>query len=278
MQYLNLGCGSRYHPEWTNVDRTPSGPGVIVYDLRKGVPFPDDTFDAVYHSHFLEHLNRKEAGLFLKECFRVLKGDGIIRVAVPDLEGIARSYLTTLEKARDDKGWRDRYEWLMLELYDQTVREAPGGAMLEYLSQNPIPNEAFILDRMGEEARSVIEKQRLLGASVSKNTSGPPSFRTSLQPLRVKLYGWLLRRLLGNVKYEALQMGLFRSSGEIHHWMYDQHSLSIALERSGFKHPEKRDAFTSSVRNWEDFYLDAERDGRIYKPDSLYMEALKPLK
>jgi SAM-dependent methyltransferase len=278
MQYLNLGCGSRYHPEWTNVDRRPSGPGVIVCDLRKGVPFPDDTFDAVYHSHFIEHLNRTEAGLLLKECFRVLKGDGIIRVAVPDLEGIARYYLTALEKARDDEGWRHNYDWLMLELYDQTGRESPGGAMLDYLSQNPVPNEAFVLDRMREEARSIIENQRVLRVSGREITSAPPPFKTSPQPLRSKLYGWFLRHLLGKLRYEALQIGLFRLSGEIHRWMYDRHSLSLALEQSGFRHPVKRDAFTSSIRNWQEFFLDAERDGRIYKPDSLYMEALKPSK
>jgi hypothetical protein len=277
MRYLNLGCGSRYHPEWTNVDRRPSGPGVIVYDIRKGIPFPDNSFDAVYHSHFLEHLSRKEAALFLKECFRVLKADGIIRVAVPDLEVIARYYLTALEKARNDKGWRHNYDWLMLELYDQTVRESPGGAMLDYLSQDPIPNEVFVLDRMGEEARSIIESQRMHEVSGKEKASCLPPFQSSPEPLRTKLYQWFLRRLLGKVRYRALQIGLFRSNGEIHHWMYDQHSLSLALEQCGFKHPIKRDAFTSSIRNWKDFFLDAERDGRIYKPDSLFMEATKPL-
>jgi predicted SAM-dependent methyltransferase len=277
MRYLNLGCGSRYHPEWTNVDRRPSGPGVIVYDLRKGIPFPDNAFDAVYHSHLIEHLNRKEAALFLKECFRVLKGDGIIRVAVPDLEVIARHYLTALGKARNDKGWQHNYDWLMLELYDQAVRESSGGAMLEYLSQNPIPNEAFVLDRIGDEARSIIENQRTQAGPGREKTCWPPLFHSSPKPLRNKLYRWLLRGILGKVRYRALQIGLFRSSGEIHHWMYDQHSLSLALEQCGFKHPVKRDAFTSSIRNWKDFFLDAERDGRTYKPDSLFMEALKPL-
>ena len=275
MQYLNLGCGSRYHPEWTNVDKRASGPGVIVCDLRKGVPFPDNTFDAVYHSHFIEHLNRTEAGLLLKECFRVLKSDGIIRVAVPDLEVIASYYLKAIEKACDDEGWRHNYDWIMLELYDQTGREAPGGAMLDYLSQNPVPNEAFVLDRMGEEARSIIENQRLLKVSGREMPPGPTRLKASPQPLRRRLYDWLLRRVLGNVRYEALQIGLFRTSGEIHRWMYDRHSLSLALEQSGFRQPVKRDAFTSSIKNWKDFFLDAERDGRIYKPDSLYMEAWK---
>jgi len=275
MRYLNLGCGSRYHPGWTNVDRRSSGAGVIVHDLRQGIPFPDETFDGVYHSHFLEHLSRKEASAFLRECFRVLKGNGIIRVVVPDLEVIARDYLTALEKAWEDQAWRHHYEWLMLELYDQTVRETPGGAMLDYLSQNPIPNEAFVLHRIGEEARLIIENQKLIKASGEKKTSGPAPFRTSPQSIRSKITSWLLRRLLGKARYGALQIGLFRSHGEIHQWMYDQYSLTLLLEQSGFHNPIKTDALHSSAPNWKAFCLDSDPAGRAYKPDSLYMEASK---
>jgi predicted SAM-dependent methyltransferase len=56
MRLLNLGCGSRWHPDWTNLDRVAAGPGVLAHDLRLGIPFPDGHFDAVYHAHLLEHL------------------------------------------------------------------------------------------------------------------------------------------------------------------------------------------------------------------------------
>ena len=32
---------------------------VIAHDLRRGIPFADESFDVVYHSHVLEHLSRK---------------------------------------------------------------------------------------------------------------------------------------------------------------------------------------------------------------------------
>src|SRR6266576_6947071 len=99
MKGLNLGCGTRFHPEWTNIDVGYVNPHVQIHDVRKGLPFLDDTFDVVYHSHLLEHLPRESALPFSQECYRVLKRGGIIRVAVPDLERIARLYLQTLAKA-----------------------------------------------------------------------------------------------------------------------------------------------------------------------------------
>ena len=54
MEYLNLGCGTRLHPDWTNVDMARTAPGVIAANLTRGVPFPEARFDVVYQSHVLE--------------------------------------------------------------------------------------------------------------------------------------------------------------------------------------------------------------------------------
>ncbi len=59
--------------------------------MRQGIPFPDRSFDVVYHSHVLEHLSKSEASKFLKECSRVLRPQGVLRVVVPDLEEIANN-------------------------------------------------------------------------------------------------------------------------------------------------------------------------------------------
>jgi SAM-dependent methyltransferase len=121
---FNIGCGVRMHRDWNNVDfsylvrlrrhmglakwlhrfgvlselrwnRVPLiAPDVIVHDLRKGIPAPDDSVDVVYHSHVLEHIDRDIAPIFLRECLRVLRPGGILRVAVPDLEKYARDYLS----------------------------------------------------------------------------------------------------------------------------------------------------------------------------------------
>ncbi|MGA1840855.1 MAG: class I SAM-dependent methyltransferase [bacterium] len=275
-KYLNMGCGSRFHPDWTNIDIVSYGPAVIAYDLRHGIPYSNCTFNIVYHSHLLEHLKKHEALDFLKECFRVLKPNGIIRVVVPNLEEITGIYLKALERAcHGDPEWQHNYEWIMLELYDQTVRENSGGVMLEYLIQEKIPNEAFINKRMGNGTRQILEMLQKeydpKASGMSRKFNCLKYLRKFSQHLRMKL----IRRLLGDKEYRALQIGLFRMNGEIHHWMYDKYSLAQLLKRAGFSNPIQCNAFKSQIENWEQFALDTESDGTVYKPDSLYMEAIK---
>lgn len=57
----------------------------VHHNLLYGLPFPDESIDYLYSSHSLEHFFKDDADKFLKEAFRVLKKDGIIRICVPDL-------------------------------------------------------------------------------------------------------------------------------------------------------------------------------------------------
>lgn len=175
MKYLNLGCGSRFHPDWVNIDGKSSDPSVIEHDLRKGIPYPDNGVQVVYHSHVLEHFQKDDAVRFLKECHRALAPGGVIRIAVPDLERIAKHYLEALEKSLNgEREWMHHHEWMMLELYDQTVREKSGGAMTDYLRKDPLPNEAFIRGRMGGEVA------RILDALRGKSSGAPMNPRPGL--------------------------------------------------------------------------------------------------
>ena len=91
--------------------------GLMVHDLRKGIPFPDNSIDAVYHSHFLEHLDRQDAPRFLTEVRRVLKPGGIHRIVVPDWEQICREYVYLVDRCRnnDEAQQHDSYISGMVE-------------------------------------------------------------------------------------------------------------------------------------------------------------------
>jgi SAM-dependent methyltransferase len=278
MKYLNLGCGGRFHPDWENVDFSPVAPNVRAHDLRNGIPYPDGTFDVVYNSHVLEHFSKHAAPAFLRECYRVLSPGGVLRVAVPDLERIARLYLEALEKASlGIPKWQANYEWMLLELYDQAVRQCSGGSCGEYYSQDPIPNWDFIYERVGSEAEAGLDWVR---ASQRTNQNEPVRLRSKLDyvlhnPTKF-LRHKLAKFLLSEEDYQALQIGQFRMQGEVHQWMYDSYSLSRLLCASGFRNPQQRGPKESLIPNWTEFHLDTATDGSTHKPDSLWMEATRP--
>lgn len=288
MKLLNIGCGTRYHRDWINIDKISYGKDVIQCDLKRGIPFPDSFFNVVYHSNLVEHFSKKDAGYLTQECFRVLIPGGIIRIATPDLEEIANLYLESLKKVREGlKEWVDNYEWILLEMYDQTVRNVSGGEMLNYFLKDKISNEEFILKRCGIEAKNLIEYGRKI--LKEKNNNDEVSSKTNyrfLMKVKNKFFSLInknnlkelfIRKILKD-DYGALKVGRFRLSGEVHQWMYDNYSLSVLLSKCGFINIIQRDAFDSYVKNWSDYNLDTEENGEIYKPDSFYMEAIKPFK
>lgn len=145
---LNLACGASTHPQWNNLDfslyawfasrpRTAAllhrlgilsdlrysrlravDPDIIRWDLRHGIPFSDSSFEAVYHSHFLEHLERRDAIQFLGECRRVLRPGGVLRIVVPDLCHLVQRYVSTLPP-NNHNGEHDR---AIADIFEQMVR------------------------------------------------------------------------------------------------------------------------------------------------------------
>ena len=151
---VNLGSSARVAPGWNNVDsswlfrlaRYPTAArlfrrfglisddrwdrlqkldrSVVVWNLARGIPYSDQSFDVVYHSHVLEHIDREAAPAFLAECFRVLKPGGVIRIVVPDLEVLARRYLAAVERLPNHGGF-DAHTAAIDEIFDQMVRRLP---------------------------------------------------------------------------------------------------------------------------------------------------------
>jgi len=282
MKYLNLGCGQRFHPSWTNINFVSTGDSVIAHNLKDGIPFPDQSFDVVYHSHVLEHFPKAEAEPFIRECYRVLRPQGILRVVVPDLEQIARTYLHCLEQAAtDSQEWDQNYQWMLLEMYDQTVRNQAGGEMINFLSRQNLSNQEFVVERCG------IEIQNIILTAQKQHSILEPLHKIVIKKLAKHIYRLfrhpdylrqaILKLILSPTEIESLKIGQFRQGGEVHQWMYDHYSLSILLKNSGLDGITKRTAYESYIPNWTSFNLDTEPDASVYKPDSIYMEAVKPV-
>lgn len=270
LSYLNVGCGGKFHKDWTNVDMVSQSPYVKAHNLLKGFPYETAQFEVVYHSQVLEHFPKEKAFDFLAECYRVLKPGGIIRVVVPDLENIVTEYLKYLNKnlSNPTKLSEANYDWILLEMYDQTVRNYSGGQMAQFLIQPDLINEKYVVDRCGYVARGIIENSR----SGKKEIRNPGILRRLRNVTLKKLirYGFTMWST------EASRLGSFRLGGEIHMWMYDRFSLSRLLREVGFDRTELKSPYESQIQQWGSYELDV-KDGLVFDPTSLFMEATKPL-
>jgi len=81
IRYLDLGCGADKKPSYFGIDVVKLKGVNMVYDLNKGIPFPDNSIEKIYTSHFLEHV--KYPLFLLEEIYRVLKKGGTAEITVP---------------------------------------------------------------------------------------------------------------------------------------------------------------------------------------------------
>lgn len=134
-KYVQYGCGLCAPSEWENYDASPSlkiqkipvigkflssllrkkgyaafPDNVLFGDITKGLPVADNSCDAVYCSHTLEHLSLEDFRNALKNSYKALKSGGTFRFVLPDLEWAARTYIAEL-----DKGNANASIWFMQE-------------------------------------------------------------------------------------------------------------------------------------------------------------------
>jgi SAM-dependent methyltransferase len=269
---LNLGCGEEGHPAFVNIDLRAANPGIIAHDLRDGIPFPDETFDLVYHATMLSMLRSASALRLMQECRRVLKPGGVLRVVTEDLEQMCQAYLQKLEAVcNGNTESADDYEWMILELYDQATRESSGGGMVQYLLRDPLPNEAFIYSRIGAQGTRIVSGLRL---RPEPKYAAPANETVGVRAkLMEKVNKFVLTALLGPKSVEALEIGLFRlTAGQVSYRMYDRYSLGRLFQAAGFSQVSRRTPTESGYAFWDRVNLDVSVEGRIVRPHTLIME------
>jgi SAM-dependent methyltransferase len=112
--YVQYGCGLSAPDGWKNFDASPTlriqrlpgvgrilargrpifPPEVQFGDVIKGLPVQDQTCVAVYCSHVLEHLSLEDFRKALHETYRILQPGGVFRGVLPDLEELAKTYVS----------------------------------------------------------------------------------------------------------------------------------------------------------------------------------------
>jgi len=121
--HLHLGCGPHILAGFINIDKYYEDKQVLQYDMYE-LPFMENTIDTIYSSHALEHLPIRCANAALVNWHRVLRKDGNLFLAVPDLEEIMHILLDPT--VSEDSKWN----WYVYTLFGYQV--TPG------LPHNPV--------------------------------------------------------------------------------------------------------------------------------------------
>lgn len=92
---LQIGCGANILEGWLNADISlyVCRRGAIYMDASKKFPLPDNSIDYIYSEHIFEHLSYEQGLNMLKECHRVLKHNGVLRLATPNFQFLINLYL-----------------------------------------------------------------------------------------------------------------------------------------------------------------------------------------
>jgi predicted SAM-dependent methyltransferase len=101
---LQLGSGSNVYDGWLNTDVIDfrRRREVVYLDATRRFPLPDSSFDRVFTEHMIEHLSYEQGVTCLRECQRVLKPGGRVRIATPSLSKLAALYSSDLSDLQWD--------------------------------------------------------------------------------------------------------------------------------------------------------------------------------
>lgn len=94
---LHLGCGKRYIPGFVHIDLASFPHIDHRHDIATLPMFVDGAASLIYACHAFEYFDRVQAPGVLAEWLRVLRPDGVLRLAVPDFEVMSRIYVETGE-------------------------------------------------------------------------------------------------------------------------------------------------------------------------------------
>lgn len=99
---LQVGTGFNGLNGWLNGDILPRKRDYIYLDATAPLPFMNDTFAFVYTEHMIEHIGYRSACDFVRECHRVLRPGGVLRISTPDLAVLVRMFVQNDDPVADE--------------------------------------------------------------------------------------------------------------------------------------------------------------------------------
>lgn len=90
--HLNISYSDHNLPGYTNVNYFSNG------SKKKELPYAEKSIDEIFSENLLEKLTQGEGVRFLRECRRILKPGGVLKIITTDLDEIITEYKNNLEK------------------------------------------------------------------------------------------------------------------------------------------------------------------------------------
>lgn len=96
---LHVGCGDYWDENAINIDMAIYGGTDMLWDIRKGLPFQPEVVAKIEAYEVVEHMNKYEIDTILKDWYRILIPGGIVKISVPDMDGLIKMYTENSDRA-----------------------------------------------------------------------------------------------------------------------------------------------------------------------------------
>lgn len=161
LQKLQVGGGPRLLDGYVNMDIFE--PADLVWDVRLGIPFDDNRFEEIFCEHFFEHMDfPKSANLFLKEAFRVLKKEGVLKIVVPDCGTPIQKYV------KNDKGYFKKITDICYKKRLETMDINSKIDIINYLYRDQFDNPNYTVHWWAYDKENLTKMLKKAGFSVVK--------------------------------------------------------------------------------------------------------------
>ena len=155
---INVGSGDWGKDGWINLDypsewyfSKQKKHSIMAYDMRNdSIPFNNNTVDCIYCSHVIEHIEDQFVYKAFEEFYRVLKHQGVVRIACPDAE-----FIYNITKFNNSY-WEWRKKWfkkfiktdLVIRQVDFLVREIATPRLRNYGHMQKVEDYQTFYDQL----------------------------------------------------------------------------------------------------------------------------------
>lgn len=199
---LNVGCGKYFIDGFISLDihtehyhKNKNQPSSFIeYDLRKdSLPFEKGIIDNIYISHVIEHIETRFVENFIHESYRVLKPQGVLRIACPDAEFLYEV------SCFENEYWAWRSGWFKGKNVDKKAFASLPSQMDFYIREVSTPRSKYYLNRLQALELDSIDIQGLAYKEILEKLTSDLEFRLDYPGDHINAWDYYRLKKIGEV-------------------------------------------------------------------------------